>query len=257
MPDKEKGTTVQSVSRALDILNYFENEEELGISELAGYMGLSKSSVYGLVNTLTAYGYLQQSENKRYRLGIRLFELGNIMHQRIDQRAEAKLLCAQLSERLETTVHLAMHSGGDVIYIDKVNDPRSIISYSQVGKRAPMYCTAVGKAMMAHLPESYREQFVYSREMRTPTGLTRLTCKTLEEELETIRRRGYATDIEELEKGICCIAAPVFNSYQEPQMAISASFLTGRFLAMDTDEVAQQVMYFAGQISRKLGGKAL
>ena len=92
MPDKEKGTTVQSVSRALDILNYFESEEELGISELAARMGLSKSSAYGLVNTLAAYGYLQQTENKRYRLGLRLFELGNVMHQRIDQRAEAKLL---------------------------------------------------------------------------------------------------------------------------------------------------------------------
>jgi len=257
MPDKEKGTTVQSVSRALDILNYFETEEELGISEVAARMGLSKSSAYGLVNTLAAYGYLQQTENKRYRLGLRLFELGNIMHQRIDQRAEAKLLCAQLSEKLETTVHLAMHSAGDVIYIDKVNDPRSIISYSQVGKRAPMYCTAVGKAMMAHLPESYREQFVYSREMRSATELTLVTREALEEELDTIRRRGYSLDKEELEKGICCIAAPVFNSLHEPQMAISASFLTARFLSMDIDETARGVMYFADQISRKLGGRSL
>ena len=257
MPDKEKGTTVQSVSRALDILNYFEAEESLGISELAERMGLSKSSVYGLVNTLTAYGYLQQMEGRKYRLGIRLFELGNIMHQRIDQRAEAKALCAQLSEKLETTVHLAMHSNGDVIYIDKVNDPRSIISYSQVGKRAPMYCTAVGKAMMAHLPESYREQFVYSREMRAATDLTVVTREDMEAELEAIRRRGYAMDNEELEKGICCIAAPVFNSYQEPQMAISASFLTGRFVTMDVDAVARQVMDFAGQISRRLGGKGI
>ena len=256
MPDKEKGTTVQSVSRALDILNYFEAEEELGVSELAARMGLSKSSVYGLVNTLTAYGYLQQAENKRYRLGIRLFELGNIMHRRIDQRAEAKLLCAQLSEKLETTVHLAMHSAGDVIYIDKVNDPRSIISYSQVGKRAPMYCTAVGKAMMAHLPESYREQFVYSREMRSATELTLVTRDGLDAELEAIRRRGYSLDKEELEKGICCIAAPVFDAYGEPQMAISASFLTARFLSMDVEEAARSVMYFADQISRKLGGRS-
>lgn len=257
MPDKEKGTTVQSVSRALDILNYFETEESLGISELAERMGLSKSSVYGLVNTLTAYGYLQQTENRKYRLGIRLFELGNVMHQRIDQRAEAKVLCGRLSEKLETTVHLAMHSAGDVIYIDKVNDPRSIISYSQVGKRAPMYCTAVGKAMMAHLPESYREQFVYSREMRSATELTVVTREGLEAELDAIRRRGYAMDNEELEKGICCIAAPVFNDYQEPQMAISASFLTARFVTMDVELVARQVIDFANQISRRLGGRGI
>lgn len=255
MPDRERGTTVQSVSRALDILNDFETEEELGVSELAARMGLSKSSVYGLVNTLTAYGYLQQTASKRYRLGIRLFELGNIMHQRIDQRAEAKLLCAQLSEKLETTVHLAMHSAGDVIYIDKVNDPRSIISYSQIGKRAPMYCTAVGKAIMAHLPESYREQFVYSREMHAPAEAAPITREALEQELAAVRCQGYALDREELEKGICCIAAPVFNAAQEPQMAISASFLTGRFLTMDIEETARSVMYFADQISRKLGGR--
>ena len=72
-------------------------------------------------------------------------------------------------------------------------------------------------------------------------------------ELEAIRRRGYSLDKEELEKGICCIAAPVFNSLGEPQMAISASFLTARFLSMDVEATARSVMYFADQISRKLG----
>ncbi len=257
MADKEKTTTVQSVSRALDILNYFETEEELGISELAERMALSKSSVYGLVNTLTAYGFLQQSENRRYRLGLRLFELGNTMQRRIDARAEAKLLCAQLSEKLETTVHLAMHSNGDVIYIDKVNDPRSIISYSQIGKRAPMYCTAVGKTMLAHLPESYREQFVYNPDAASAVGPVPVNRAALEAELDSVRHKGYAMDREELEKGICCIAAPVFNSSQEPQMAISASFLTGRFLTLDTEDVARKVMAFADQISRRLGGRGV
>ena len=89
MEGKEKrGVIVQSVARALTMISCFANDTELGISEIAERMDLSKSTTYGLVNTLTAFGYLEQTENKKYRLGLKLFELGNLVQSRMDVRME-------------------------------------------------------------------------------------------------------------------------------------------------------------------------
>lgn len=133
------------------------NDTELGISEIAERMDLSKSTTYGLVNTLTAFGYLEQTENKKYRLGLKLFELGNLVQSRMDVRMEARPYCQLLADKYRTTVHLATHSEGEIIYIDKVDNNSSVVVYSQIGKRAPMYCTGVGKAILAFLPEEYME----------------------------------------------------------------------------------------------------
>ncbi|HCX63970.1 MAG TPA: IclR family transcriptional regulator, partial [Eubacteriaceae bacterium] len=151
-----QGVIIQSVSRALDILQCFEgNNKELGISEIANSLMLSKSTIYGLVNTLLSGGDLEQNkENKKYRLGIRLFELGSLVQRRMDLRNEARLYCLELAENYSYTIHLATHYNGEIVYIDKVDMPGAVIVYSQVGKRAPMHCTGVGKAMLAYLPPS-------------------------------------------------------------------------------------------------------
>mgnify|MGYP000320306336 CR=1 FL=1 len=150
MEGKEKrGVIVQSVARALTMISCFANDTELGISEIAERMDLSKSTTYGLVNTLTAFGYLEQTENKKYRLGLKLFELGNLVQSRMDVRMEARPYCQLLADKYRTTVHLATHSEGEIIYIDKVDNNSSVVVYSQIGKRAPMYCTGVGKAILA------------------------------------------------------------------------------------------------------------
>ena len=145
------------------MISCFANDTELGISEIAERMDLSKSTTYGLVNTLTAFGYLEQTENKKYRLGLKLFELGNLVQSRMDVRMEARPYCQLLADKYRTTVHLATHSEGEIIYIDKVDNNSSVVVYSQIGKRAPMYCTGVGKAILAFLPEEYMEKYVLSR----------------------------------------------------------------------------------------------
>ena len=154
---EKKGVIVQSVARALTMVSCFANDAELGISEIAERMDLSKSTTYGLINTLTVFGYLEQTENKKYRLGLKLFELGNLVQSRMDIRMEAKPYCQLLADKYRTTVHLATFSEGEIIYIDKVDNNSSVVVYSQIGKRAPMYCTGVGKAILAFLPEEYVE----------------------------------------------------------------------------------------------------
>ena len=146
------GVTIQSLERAFEILALFKQNKELGISEISQGMNLSKSTVYGLVNTLVKHNYLEQeNESKKYRLGMALFEMGSLVESRLDIRSEAKPFCEELSKKYGLTVHLATHYEGEVVYIEKYDEPDYIIIYSQVGKRAPMTCTGVGKAMLAYL----------------------------------------------------------------------------------------------------------
>ena len=170
------------------MISCFANDTELGISEIAERMDLSKSTTYGLVNTLTAFGYLEQTENKKYRLGLKLFELGNLVQSRMDVRMEARPYCQLLADKYRTTVHLATHSEGEIIYIDKVDNNSSVVVYSQIGKRAPMYCTGVGKAILAFLPEEYMEKYVLSRPLIKMTEHTITTGDGLLKELEQVRR---------------------------------------------------------------------
>ena len=250
---EKKGVIVQSVARALTMVSCFANDAELGISEIAERMDLSKSTTYGLINTLTVFGYLEQTESKKYRLGLKLFELGNLVQSRMDIRMEAKPYCQLLADKYRTTVHLATFSEDEIIYIDKVDNNSSVVVYSQIGKRAPMYCTGVGKAILAFLPEEYVEKYVASTSLLPVTEHTITTREKLLEELSKIRERGYAADDEEIEPGLHCIAAPIFNHKRQPRMAISLSFPYGRIWDLDWEQAVQDVRYYAHQISERVG----
>ena len=130
----------------------------MGISEISECMNLSKSTVYGLVNTLVSYGYLEQDgSTKKYKLGMKLFEMGRAVESRMDLRSEARPFCEMLSQKYGQTVHLATHCEGEVVYIDKFDMPDFLITYSQVGKRAPMTCT--GAVSYTHL-DVYKRQIL-------------------------------------------------------------------------------------------------
>ena len=253
MEKKKTGVQVQSVARAAEILKCFLYTPEMGISEIAAEMDLNKSTVFGLVNTLTRYGYLEQVEsNKKYRLGITLFEMGNLVLSRIDVRNEAKELCMPLAEKYPAPVHIATHSEGEVIYIDKLDAGTSLISASNVGKRAPMHCTGVGKAMLAYLPESYVDQYLtFPLKKLTPNTIT--TKQELIRELSEIRSTGIAMDKEEIEDGLCCIAAPVLQKDGEPELAISLSFPYGRIKDVDVAEVKRELLLRTKELSARLG----
>lgn len=253
MGKRKGGVQVQSVARAAEILKCFLHTPEMGISEIALEMGLNKSTVFGLVNTLTQYGYLEQVEsNKKYRLGIVLFEMGNLALSRIDIRNEAKELCMPLAAKYPAAVHVATHSEGEVIYIDKLDSGTSLISASSVGKRAPMHCTGVGKAMLAHLPESYVDQYL-TFPMKKLTEKTITTRQRLMEELEEVRETGIAMDREEIENGLSCIAASVLQQDGQPALAISLSFPYGRIGDVDVEEVKRELLACTKMLSARLG----
>jgi len=251
-----QGVTVQSVAKAADILECFVSKSELGISDISKLMGMSKSTIYGIVNTLVETGMLEQdSESRKYRLGLKLFELGHIVEKRMDIRAEAKPFCMALSEKYSQTVHLATHSEGDVVYIDKFDVPDFLIVYSQIGRRAPMTCTGVGKAMLAYLGQDYIEKYILPKTFAKKTANSIDTAEKLFADLEEIKKRGYALDNEEIEQGLKCVAAPIFNKNSEPVAAVSLSGTAAKMDSIPVPTLAADVLKCAGEISARLGYK--
>ena len=252
---KNEGVTIQSVLRALNILDCFTgNNEEFGISEISEYMDLSKSTIYGLVNTLKVAGYLEQDEkSKKYRLGIKLFELGNLVHSRIDLRDEARPLCIELSGKHGMTVHLATFDEGDVMYIDKLVNHDMQVASSQIGRRIPMYCTGVGKAILAYVGDEYLDEYVFSRELKKITKNTITTREKLIEELQIIRSRGYAIDDEEIEIGLRCVAASIFDYKAYPIAAVSVSASYRKMNDNVIENISKDVKLCAQKISERMG----
>ncbi|MCI8341813.1 MAG: IclR family transcriptional regulator [Firmicutes bacterium] len=250
------GVIVQSVARALDILELFSQSPQLGISEISDGMKLSKSTVYGIVNTLVAYGCLEQdSATKKYKLGMKLFEMGRTVESRMDLRAEARPFCEALSKKYGQTVHLATHCEGDVIYIDKFDTPDFLITYSQVGKRAPMTCTGVGKAMLAYLPNEYINKYILNHEFAVKTPNSIKNSRELEENLMNVVTNGFAEDNEEIETGLKCVAAPIFNHKNEPVAAVSISGMASKMTPEAISVLAEEIKKCAQSISIKIGCK--
>jgi IclR family KDG regulon transcriptional repressor len=251
------GVIVASVARAISILDCFSGSSvELRLSDIAMEMQLSKSTVYGLVNTLTAKGLLEQNpKTKGYRLGIKLFELGSLVRRRMDLLSDSKPYCTELSRKYNATVHLAIYNGDDVIYINKVDSPDAIIIYSQIGKKAPIHCTGVGKAIFAYLPKTSLENYLKKHTLQKFTDNTITNPEQLMKEFALIRNKGYAVDNEEIEFGLRCVAAPIFSHKNTPVGAISISAPTARLPEEDIETIACDVQFYAMQISQRLGYK--
>lgn len=254
--NEKNGVIVQSLARAMMILDCFAGERaELGIKEISEAMGLSKSTVYGLVNTLVAYRYLEQNpENKRYRLGIRLFEMGMLVQRRMSLQREARPYAKELGSKYNATCHIAALYDNSIIYIDKVDSPGAMILYSHVGKNAPCNCSGVGKAITAFLPPAEQDRILENTDLSTLTENTLTDPAQIRLEWAVTAQRGYAIDNEEIEIGLRCVAAPIFGYEGRPIAAMSVSASSGRLSLELLDQVAADVKAAAAQISRRLSG---
>lgn len=250
---RKGGVQVQAVARAIEIIDCFRDEVELGISEISEKTGLNKSTAFGLVNTLACYGYLEQTPGrKKYRLGITLMELGLLMHSRMGVYNLAHDACLALADRYGAIVHTAIPRNSEVMYIDKIDRRSFMIGISDIGKRNPMYCTGVGKAILAFLPEEYVINN-FPAVLRSRTANTITSREVLLEELKKIRECGIAMDDEEFEMGLSCIAAPVFGKNKVPQMAISLSFPNGSIKDVDQEKVRRDLLDCTGELSFRAG----
>lgn len=223
----KSGNTVQSVMRAIEILQCFEKESELGITEISRMVGLHKSTTSGLIYTLVSASLLTKNpKTDKYQLGLKLFSLGMLVKH--DLRSIAQPYLMQIVEETQETVNLVIQDGAFVVYIAKIESPHSMRICTQIGKNLPMYCTAVGKSILAFLN---REETLQLLDQEPPQEMTKNTITNLNDilkELDDIRIRGYALDREELEYGLTCVAVPILNIAEKPVASISVSGPTSR-----------------------------
>ncbi|TRY27647.1 IclR family transcriptional regulator [Brevibacillus sp. LEMMJ03] len=248
-------SSVQSVDRALYILDLLkEHNDGLGITELAHRMDVAKSTVHRLLTSLKNQGYVRQDPlTERYLLGLKLIELGSIVTQSLEIRTIAKPILNQLVQETGETSHLVILEDGEVVYIEKIESPYTIRMYSLIGKRAPVHCTGVGKAIIAYLPEEQVRRIAAQRGLKKFTENTITSLDDLLVHLQEIKANGYSLDREEHEPGICCVAAPILNHNGEAVAGVSVS---GPTMRMNEEKLAfckDRVVFYAREISKHLG----
>jgi DNA-binding IclR family transcriptional regulator len=192
-------------------------------------------------------------ETGRYRLGLRLFELGSRAGSTIDLREHSRLYLNRILDETDETVHCCILDHGDVLYIEKMEPQRSVRMASSVGRRAPAYCTAVGKAILSELPEAEVEIIVLRQSMAPITRNTITSMAALKAELNTVRLRGYAIDDEENEEGVRCVGAAVRDCLGKPAAAISVSGPAFRVTKAKVSLIARSVVSAARGLSLELG----
>lgn len=246
---------VQSVERALSILEVLSDYiEGLGVTELSEKVGLHKSTVYRLLSTLIHAGYVvQDMETNKYKITVKLFELGSKKIEGMDLLTASKPYTKRLMEKLNEVVHLVIMDETDIIYIDKVEADNPIRMASTIGKRSPLYCTATGRAMLAYLPEEEVIEIWEKSEIEKKTENTITDFNLFLNHLDQIRKQGYAVDNEEHELGVRCVGAPVFNRFGKVEGAISISGPSNRVTQDMVEDIAKEVIKCAELISKEIG----
>jgi DNA-binding IclR family transcriptional regulator len=265
MPEelKEKEARyVQSLERALNILEVMAQEgASMTVTDLSEKVGLKISTVHRLLTTLSHRGYVQQdSESSRYRLGLKMLEIGNAALYRSDIRTEARPYLEELVERCNETANLAVLEGINIVYIDQVESHNLIIvkMFAQPGNRGPVHCTASGKALLAYLPPDKLETVLSQVEFVRYTNETITDREHLEKELTRIRQEKYALDWGEMEEHVRCIAAPIFNHEGKAIASISISGPSNRITTYYMkNELVDIVIGVANRISKKMGYSGL
>lgn len=243
---------IQSLDRAIEILKCFDKGQELGVTEISRILDLPKSTAYGLISTLNIHDLLEKNKiTGKYKLGLGLYHLGIKVNFSLREMTFPYL--EKLVNMYKETANLVTMQGSSVVYLDKVESSLSIGINTLVGGQKPLHCTAVGKSILAYLQKDEVKEKVDNMELIKYTNHTIITKETLFDELEEIRDKGYGEDREEMELGLHCIGAPIFNQYGIPFAAISISGPINRMDKEVCKEMGATLVKFADEISRNLG----
>ena len=246
------GAGVQSVDRALGILEVLARTGESGVTEIAGELGVHKSTAFRLVATLEAHRLVEQTtERGRYRLGVGILRLAGATSARLDLVQEARPICRQLATDTGETVNLAVLSESSALYLDQIAGPSALQPHNWVGQHIPLHATSNGKVLISELDETGLDAVLGKLPTYTPHTITRRA--KLREELDRVREQGYAVAVDELEVGLTAVAAPVHNAHGDVVASMSVSGPTFRLGEDRVDHVVRQLVEAAAEVSHRLG----
>lgn len=246
---------VQSVARSLMLLDLLAQENrEMSLTEIAKAMNWPKTTVHGLITTLRDYNYVDQSPTSgRYHLGVRLFELGNLVARSWDIRVMAKPAMQALNSQLGEMVQLATEDKGEVLYLEKVDSSHMLRIVSEIGARLPMHCSGLGKVLLAYKKPSEVKWIISKHGLHPMTAHTITDRELLEKELIKVRKQGYAIDDREVMDSLRCVAAPIFDRDGNVKYAISVSGLASNLQGERFDMARDELIRTADSISYMMG----
>lgn len=250
--DDDGGTgLVQSVDRALRVLTLLARHGELGVTELAGDLGVHKSTAFRLVATLEAHDLVEQvAERGKFRLGVGVLRLAGATTVRLDLVQESRPVAVRLAQAVGETVNVTVLSGHEALYLDQVSGPSALALHNWAGQRIPLHATSNGKILLAYAQNGLLAEISPLRRF-TPRTVT--DADVLLAELDEVRRRGWALAVDELEEGLTAIAAPIAGADGTVIASLSASGPTFRLTAERTPDVVAKVVEAAREISHRLG----
>jgi DNA-binding IclR family transcriptional regulator len=248
---------LHGLERAVSVLEALsESDAPLSLAEICQRMGLHKSTAHRSLMVLERSGLIERTLENRFRLGLKLYELGNRAVEQLDLRARVYSSFRRLAAKVGETVHLGVLQKTSVVYLDKVEPNRRICMSSKMGASNPVYCTSLGKAMLAFQPEETIEKIVAKIRFTRYTPKTLCSREKLLEYLKIVRRRGYAIDDEEIELGVRCVGAPVLNEDHWAIAAVSVSGPSSRITAQRVPAIAERLLICCREISASLGMRA-
>jgi DNA-binding IclR family transcriptional regulator len=248
---------LHGLERAVSVLEVLsQSDVPLSLAEICHRMDLHKSTAHRSLMVLERSALIERTQENRFRLGLKLYELGNRAVEQIDLRARVYPFFRKLAMQVGETVHLSVLQKTSIVYLDKVEPNRRVCMSSKIGTSNPVYCTSMGKAMLAFQPELVIEQIISKIRFTRYTHKTLSSREKLLKSLEGVRRRGYAIDDEEIELGVRCVGAPIFNEHRWAIAAVSVSGPSSRITAQSVPGIAEHLLVCCRDISAALGVRA-
>lgn len=245
---------VNTVSRAAQILDYLADHDDQGVSDIAKVLDMPKSSAHSILVTLEHHSLIEKDERTgRFHLGLKLIELGYRAQGELGLVRIGRPFLQGLNRDTDETIHLTVLDHQEVLYVDCVESKLRLRTYSVIGVRAPLYCTSVGKALLAWQNTAYIDEYLSNTDFRSETSRTITDSAALKIELEKVKSQGFAIDDREHEDHLRCIGAPIRNSRGEVFASLSISGPEVRMTPDRVQELAPRIIGVASEISRKSG----
>lgn len=251
---REQVPPIRALERGLAVLEALGHGELASLSEIARTTELPCSTTFRILETLRQRGYVEQDESAGlYHIGFKAVQIGGAYSATSPLPQASHLVMTALVEKINETANLAILDGNEAVYIHQVESQHSIRMFTQLGARAPLYCTGVGKVLLAWRPEGDLELLLGGRRFKSFTATTITSMKDMVSELEEVRERGFAIDDEERESGVRCVTAPVRDVHGTVIAALSVSAPTTRFPKKRIASFASEVVAAASKVSNRLG----
>lgn len=245
---------VQSVDRAITVLEILARRGEAGVSEVASEIAVHKSTAFRLLGALEGHGLVEQAEDRgKYRLGFGLIPLAGAVSDRLDVTRQGRAVCARLAAEMGETINLAVLQQHWAVNVDQALGPSTVSTHNWIGRLTPLHCTSSGKILLAHVPAERRAQLLAASGMEQLTPRTVTLAGTLDAELAKVRTAGYAVALEEYEMGLNAVAAPVHDRSGAVIAALSVSGPAYRLDEVRLVALTAPLMSGAMEISRRMG----